>query len=85
VLEYQLEQKSPSRYLFRVVSDLSVRPGLERQAKQVLRSLYGKAARVTVSFEKIILPEISGKHRLAKTSFAVDTDSLFERNMRDAC
>jgi len=78
VLEYQLEQKSPSSYLFRVVSSQPEGRGLEKEAKQVLRRLYGEGADIKVRFEKIILPEISGKHRLAKLSFPVDVDSLFE-------
>ena len=78
VIEYQLEQETSSRYLLRVVSSSPAGRAMERQAEQVLRGLYGKGAKVRVKFEKIILPEISGKHRLAKTSFPVDIDSLFK-------
>jgi len=79
ILEYQLEQTAPSSFIFRVVSALPASAGLEKQAKLVLGRLYGKGAVIKVKFEKIILPEISGKNRLAKTSFPVDVDSLFER------
>ena len=78
VLEYQLEQNSASTYLLRVVSCMSSCVGLAEEAIRVLKRLYGRGAGIKVKFERIIIPEVSGKHRLAKTSFPVDSDSMFE-------
>ena len=76
--EYQLEQASPTQLVFRAVAGVPANRKIEAEAKRVLGQLYGRGLSVEVGFENIILPENSGKHRLAKTSYPVDVEGLFE-------
>jgi phenylacetate-coenzyme A ligase PaaK-like adenylate-forming protein len=78
VVEYQVEQSSHRDYMLRAVAEGPCHNGRRAEAKRILSGLYGTGARVSIRLEDVVLPEVSGKHRLAKTSFPVDVDALFE-------
>jgi phenylacetate-coenzyme A ligase PaaK-like adenylate-forming protein len=79
--EYQLLQTDGRSYALRVGSDTHD-PGVVEAAGEALRLLYGPAARVSVSASGPIGPESSGKYRLVKASFPVDTMSFVEPGFR---
>jgi len=77
LLAYQVEQQDATHYLLRGVSE----PGAAREALAAaaagLETLYGPGAEVSARAESAIMPEQSGKFRLARTRFAWDTATLF--------
>lgn len=79
--EYQLLQAGARRYLLRVVSD-GGGEGVERRAGEALRELYGPGAELSVSRADALAPEASGKYRLVKASFPIDSMSCVEPRHR---
>ena len=79
--EYQLAQPDRRTYLLQVASDGDDRGVLPR-AEEALRHLYGPAARVEVSRATALGPEPSGKFRLVRPSFAVDSMARVEPGSR---
>jgi phenylacetate-CoA ligase len=80
--EYQLLQADPDSYTLRVVADGRGEDGLARRAEGALRDLYGPGARIAVAPAAAIGPEASGKHRLVKAAFAIDSMALVEPRLR---
>jgi phenylacetate-CoA ligase len=79
--EYQLLQTDERSYALRVNGDGDGGTAV-RRAEEALRDLYGPGARVTASRSGSLGPEPSGKHRLVKASFAIDSMSLVEPGFR---
>jgi phenylacetate-coenzyme A ligase PaaK-like adenylate-forming protein len=79
--EYQLLQLDGRSYALRVVSD-TADPAVVPRAEQALRALYGPAARIAVSRAAALAPEASGKYRLVKASFPIDSTSFVEQSFR---
>ncbi len=75
--EYQLLQTDQRSYALRVVSDGDHATVMPR-AEQALNDLYGPGACVTVSRSDALGPEPSGKYRLVKALFAIDSMSFVE-------
>jgi phenylacetate-CoA ligase len=79
--EYQLLQTDERSYALVVGSDGND-GAVVPQAGQALRDLFGPEARATVSRSDSIAPEASGKYRLVKASFAIDSMLLVEPRFR---
>jgi phenylacetate-coenzyme A ligase PaaK-like adenylate-forming protein len=73
---YQLAQTAAAEYRVRVVSE-ALRPSAPVAVRRALESLYGPSARIDVEPAPAIVPEPSGKHRLAWSEVPFDADSLF--------
>ena len=76
--EYQLLQTSGNAYRLRLVSQRMDKDRLGREAKEVLRKLYGAEAVPLIVFETAIAPEPSGKYVLARTLFPVDVEKFLD-------
>ncbi len=79
--EYALLQTDRRSYQLQVVSDRGD-PAVPARAGRALRELYGPGARLAVSPARALAPEASGKYRLVKASFAIDSTSLVEPSLR---
>ncbi len=78
---YQLLQTDERSYALRAETDGEGGTALGR-AEQALRKLYGPAARLAISASGPLGPEASGKHRLVKASFPIDSMSFVEPAFR---
>ena len=74
---YQLEQDTPTSYLFRFISEAGAETRVQAAAVEALTHLYGADARILTRRESVIAPEQSGKFRLARTQFAWTQEALF--------
>lgn len=79
MLSFQVEQIEQARYVFHFVSMPGAESGVAEDAVRRLQTLYGPGAAIVARRETAIAPEQSGKYRLARTLFAWDPASLFER------
>jgi phenylacetate-coenzyme A ligase PaaK-like adenylate-forming protein len=79
--EYQLIQVDEATYELHLVSQQADKPGLTAEAVRILSALYGKQARIKISYEEAILPENSGKYLYAKALFPID----LEKYLDDSC
>ena len=68
--EYSLEQLTAGEYSLHLVTRAAEEP-LRREATARLRELYGLGAHIGVSFEKALVPEVSGKYRIARSSLPI--------------
>jgi phenylacetate-CoA ligase len=73
--EYRLEQISLDSYDLHLASRRSDKQKLAENATSLLKELYGKEARISITYEDIIAPEISGKYRVSKTLFPLKIES----------
>jgi phenylacetate-coenzyme A ligase PaaK-like adenylate-forming protein len=76
--EYRLEQPAPGTYTAHLVSQRKDRVKLDREAKEKLREIYGKAAEITIVYDEFLSPEDSGKYSLAKTLFPLKIEDYLE-------
>jgi len=76
--EYRLEQPAPGLYQLHLVSRRQDRDTLEREVKQKLREVYGKAAEINVIYEESLSPEDSGKYSLAKALFPLKIEDYLD-------
>lgn len=74
--EYRLEQHSETVYSLHLVTERAEKSGLEREALEVLKGVYGADADITVYFSDALSPEDSGKYTLAKVHFPVNIDTF---------
>ncbi len=70
--EYRLEQPSPRTYVLYLATQRRGRGKMDKEARDILRRLYGKAADITLVHEEFLVPEDSGKYSLAKTLLPLD-------------
>ncbi len=75
---YQLVQPDIGTYQFRVVSQTPKKEILSRKVTQILKKLYGDEAKIVVTHEKDIAPEISGKYLLSKACFPLDIEDYLD-------
>ena len=76
--EYRLEQPSPGVYMLYLVTPRKDKDVITKEAKDVLRNIYGKAADISVVFEEALSPEDSGKYCLAKPLFSLDIENYLD-------
>ncbi|MCX7017361.1 MAG: hypothetical protein NTW86_33155 [Candidatus Sumerlaeota bacterium] len=74
---YRVEQTGADSYHCRLVGETGAEAGLADAAVDILRNLFGAAAKVAVECVPSISPEPSGKHRLAFRREPVDVETLF--------
>lgn len=74
---YQVEQTAEARYLARFVAEGAEDPTLAIRVVERLMGVYGADARVETRRETAIVPEQSGKFRLARASLPVRAEELF--------
>lgn len=80
VEEYQILQTSRAEYAAFIVCNPPNTPSTcEKQVREVLRSVYGNNARVSVKTERALSPDIPGKYRLVKPLIAIDPSSFLDR------
>ncbi len=76
--EYQLVQVAGARYELHLVTLREDRRHLAAQAVELLRTLYGKNADISVVFEPAIAPEVSGKYLVSKALTPVDLNRYLD-------
>lgn len=72
---YQLVQHAANDYVLTLVAPLGDTIKIAAHAKSILHAIYGAAAKITINFEKVILPELSGKYLVAKAMFPIDLEN----------
>ena len=84
VVTYQFEQTAADAYVLHAVPDEAVADAeIVSSAEAALRAVYGRRASITIRLERAIVPEPSGKYRLARPRIPIATDAFLER--RIAC
>ena len=78
---YKLEQVTPQEYTLYLVSRRRDKKRLTAEAIDSLRNLYGKNARITVTYREDLSPEDSGKYSLARTLFPLNMDDYLEKHI----
>jgi len=78
--EYSLEQTAKKKYTVTLVSGRPDMQALDKEVILLLKGLYGREADIKVNHREALLPEESGKYRVARTTFPVDFDDFFERS-----
>jgi phenylacetate-coenzyme A ligase PaaK-like adenylate-forming protein len=68
--EYQLEQLTAGDYELHLATRADTEP-IRRDAATLLQGLYGGSASIRISFEKALVPEASGKYRVARSLIPV--------------
>lgn len=76
--EYRLEQTGVCEYVLYLVTGRQDRRKLEAEAEQVLKKLYGNAARISFCYENALAPESSGKYCHVKARFPIDIEDYLE-------
>jgi phenylacetate-CoA ligase len=76
--EYRLEQSAPGVYTPHLVSQRQDREKLDREIKEKLREIYGKAAEIAIVYDEFLSPEDSGKYSLAKTLFPLKIEDYLD-------
>jgi hypothetical protein len=77
LLGYQVDQCGAREYLARYTAEPHADEATCEAVGDILRSVYGPGARITVRREAALSPEQSGKFRLARTTFDWDPQELF--------
>jgi len=77
--EYKLEQIAPGSYELHLASRAADKQKLSESAADVLKGLYGPAAKIAVIHEEMIAPEVSGKYRISKTLFPLRIEDYLEK------
>jgi phenylacetate-coenzyme A ligase PaaK-like adenylate-forming protein len=77
--EFRLEQVKRDSYEIHLVSPGRDKESLRADTIEVLKKLYGPAAKAAVFFEDAILPDSSGKYNLAGVRFRVDIEQYLEK------
>jgi len=76
--EYRLEQVSNKAYDLHLVSRRSNKTRLTDEASELLKSLYGKEASLSVIYDDTLSPEDSGKYSIAKALFPIDIEKYLD-------
>lgn len=76
--EYRLEQTSHGVYVLYLVTPRKDKDVISREAKDMFRKIYGKAADISVVFKEFLSPEDSGKYCLAKPLFNLDIKNYLD-------
>ncbi|MDD5338872.1 MAG: hypothetical protein PHG35_05630 [Dehalococcoidales bacterium] len=76
--EYRLEQSAPGAYHLFLVSPRDDKDKLSKEAKEILKGIYGAEADVTITYEDFLKPEDSGKYALAKTLFPLSVANYLD-------
>lgn len=76
--EYRLEQPSPGVYRLFLVSQRQDRDKLSNEAAEILKSIYGAKAEITITYQDFLSPEDSGKYCLAKALFPLNIDNYLD-------
>ncbi len=76
--EYQLRQETPKNYNLHLVTHRINKRVLSQEATDILKKLYGEKAEITVSYEKAIHPETSGKYRVSGALFPIKIDEFID-------
>ena len=76
--EYKLRQENPKTLHLRLVTQSADKKFLSQKAVETLKKLYGEKAEITVSYEKAIHPETSGKYRVSGALFPIKIDEFVD-------
>lgn len=77
VVNYQVEQSGPRQYSIRYTAEAETARATAETLDEVMRTVYGAEAEITVRSVSALSPEQSGKFRLARTTFEWDSEELF--------
>ena len=76
--EYQLRQETPINHHLHLVTHRVDKKALNQEAIKILKKLYGEKAEITISYEKAIRPETSGKYRVSGALFPIKIDEFID-------
>ncbi|MFH0897091.1 MAG: hypothetical protein V1850_03460, partial [Candidatus Bathyarchaeota archaeon] len=72
--EYHLDQAARDTYCLHLVSQRTDRDSLCAEATEILRELYGDEAKISILFEKDIVPLTSGKYITSQALFPINIE-----------
>ena len=80
IKEYQLVQTGDGVYELHLVSQRLDKEKLGKEAREVLKTLYGQDAVISLIYETEINPEISGKYLISKALFPIEIEKYLEQS-----
>ncbi len=83
IAEYMLCQTESDTYVLQLVPETEQYTESFRAAEHALKSLYGKKARVFIQKDDFLVPELSGKYQLVKTSFPIHIEDYIEKDKQE--
>lgn len=79
--EYRLEQVAADIYNLHLVSQRADKYALTEEASELLKKLYGQAAKVSVIYEVHIAAESSGKYLISRAAFPIEIDKYLAKGL----
>ncbi len=79
--EYQLNQVVADEYDLHLVSRRLDKRRLSEEASGILKRLYGKEAKISVTYEDAISPESSGKYCITQALFPIEIEKYLDEGM----
>jgi phenylacetate-CoA ligase len=76
--KYQLDQVSADIYELQLVSQRPDKERLSEEATESMKKLYGKEAKISVTYKDSLSPESSGKYRISRANFPVKIDNYLD-------
>ncbi len=78
--EYRLDQVDISKYILTLVSPNSAKDNLAADAKDILRSVYGEKAEISINYAEALSPEDSGKYTIARAVFPINVEGFLDED-----
>ncbi|MCX6012650.1 MAG: hypothetical protein NTV30_04430 [Chloroflexi bacterium] len=79
--EYQLIQTNNNTYNLYLVSQRSDKEKLGKEASEILKNIYGREARVFITYKDAIVPESSGKYLVSKAMFPIELNKYLDEKL----
>ncbi|HEY95385.1 MAG TPA: phenylacetate--CoA ligase family protein [Dehalococcoidia bacterium] len=78
--EYRLDQIDSTRYILTLVSQNPAKEKLAADAKDILHTVYGEKAEISVKYAEALSPEDSGKYSIARAVFPVNVEDFLDED-----
>jgi phenylacetate-coenzyme A ligase PaaK-like adenylate-forming protein len=78
--EYRLDQVDFTRYVLTLVSQYPAKDNLTADATDILRSVYGEKAEVSIKYAEALSPEDSGKYSIARAVFPINVEDFLDED-----
>jgi len=78
--EYRLDQVGPTSYILTLVSQNHSKDNLAADAKDILRSVYGEKAEISINYAEALSPEDSGKYTIARAVFPINVEDFLDEH-----
>jgi phenylacetate-coenzyme A ligase PaaK-like adenylate-forming protein len=79
--EYRLRQETRKTYHLHLVTHRADKKVLRKEATEILSRLYGEKAEISVSYQKAVAPEPSGKYRVSGALFPIKIEKFIDERI----